>query len=259
MAYPNVIYGDYGDEKVAQSTKIGSLPLGQLMILPDGRKFRHSRAGAASLEAGVVVSTTAGVTGHGANVAGSGLKASSATTDNLAGATAVVLLAKTVAFTKNQYEDGFLSIDSPAASTMIGHIYKIKSNKSCAAAATLNITLYQTDPLKVSLAPVTTLCALRKSTYDDAIVAATAPVGPLIGTTPVAVSTTHYFWAQRSGPASLQEAVTVCVAGSAVMVGLEAGSVTLGIAASIIAGQFIGQAMGTAAAASCVIVNLTLE
>ena len=44
MSFPNVIYGDYGDEKVAQSTKIGSLPLGQLMILPDGRAFRHTRA-----------------------------------------------------------------------------------------------------------------------------------------------------------------------------------------------------------------------
>ena len=52
MSYPNVIYGDYGDEKVAQSTKIGNLPLGQLMVLPDGRKFRHAQASATALVAG---------------------------------------------------------------------------------------------------------------------------------------------------------------------------------------------------------------
>ncbi|KKL16382.1 hypothetical protein LCGC14_2496170, partial [marine sediment metagenome] len=53
MAFPNVIYGRYGDEKVAQSTKIGGLPLGQEMVLPDGREFRHSCAQtAAALVAG---------------------------------------------------------------------------------------------------------------------------------------------------------------------------------------------------------------
>src|SRR3990167_8352141 len=44
MSFPNVVYGDYGDEKLAQSVKIGGLPLGQLMILPDGSKFRQARA-----------------------------------------------------------------------------------------------------------------------------------------------------------------------------------------------------------------------
>jgi len=259
MSYPNVIYGDFGDEKVAQSTKIGNLPLGQLMILPDGRKFRHAQAGGTTnLEAGAIVGATASVTGHG-GISGSGLLASTTVTDNPVGATAVVLLAKTAAVTKDQYADGILNVVGPAGSTQIGHTYRIKSNLSCAIAATLNITLEPGDGLKVAGSAGLTLHTLHKNAFAEAIVQDTAPVGQLQGVTPVAVTKSYYFWVQRGGPASVQQAVTVCTAGEGVMVGLEAGSCTLAIAASVIAGNYIGQAMEQAAASEAVLVNMNLE
>ena len=55
MGIPSIIYGDYGDEKVTSSTKIGNLPLGQLMRLPDGRKYRHARSGGTALAVGQVL------------------------------------------------------------------------------------------------------------------------------------------------------------------------------------------------------------
>jgi len=41
---PNIQYGDYGDEKVTSSTRIGGLPLGAKMVFLDGREFRHAKA-----------------------------------------------------------------------------------------------------------------------------------------------------------------------------------------------------------------------
>ena len=227
MSFPNVIFGDYGDEKVAQSAKIGNLPLGALMLLPDGRKFRLSQMGVSAMSAGQLVSTTVSVAGHG-GISGSGLLASTTVTDNLAGATAVVLLAKTGAVTLDQYADGNLNVIGPAASSQIGHTYKIKSNKSCANATTLLITLEQTDPLIESASAGATLHSLRLSPYSGGLVMSTsALVAPLMGSTPVAVSASFYFWAQRGGLASLRQGVTVCVVGQPVMAAsAEAGSVT---------------------------------
>ena len=259
MSFPNVIYRDYGREKETSSAKIGSLPLGQLMILPDGRKFRHSQAGSATaLEAGAVVGASASVDGHG-GISGSGLTASATATNNAVGDTSVVLLTKSVAVTKDQYAGGLLNVVGPAGSTYIGQTYKIKSNLSAAVSAKLTLTLEPHDGLKVAFAAVSTVCSLSKGAYAEAIVQDTAPIGPIIGATPVAVSASHYFWAQRTGPASLQQAVTVCTAGEGVMVGLEAGSVTLAIAASVIAGNYVGQAMEQAAASQAILVNLQLE
>ena len=259
MSYPNVVYLQHGREKVAQSAKIGNLPLGQLMVLPDGRKFRHAQAGSATdLEAGVVVGASASVVGHG-GISGSGLTASATATNNAAGDTNVVLLTKSAAVTKDQYAGGMLNVVGPAGSTYIGQNYKIKSNKSAAVSSKLEITLEPNDGLKVAFAAVTTVCSLSKGAHAEAIVQASAPIGPVIGATPVAVTKSYYFWAQRSGPASLQQAVTVCTAGEAVMVGAEAGSVTLAIAGSVINGGYIGQAMEQAAASQAIQVNMDLE
>lgn len=266
MSYPNIIYGDFGEEKRAQSTRIGDLPLGQLMILPDGRKFRHAQAGSATdLATGAVVGTTAEVAGHG-NISGSGLQASSVahngvavSAQNLSGQNKVVLRTQTAAVTKDQYAGGYLQILGPAGSAYIGQVYRIKENESAAVSAQCQFTLEPSDPLKTTLASVSTLCSLRKSTYADAIVAACAQVGPIIGVTPVAVTKSFYFWAQRSGIASIKQGATVVVAGSAVMVGVPAGSIELAVAASNIQGGFLGRALGAAAASQAVLVDLDIE
>ena len=130
---------------------------------------------------------------------------------------------------------------------------------SSAVSADFEVQLEPGDGLKIALASGSALCSLTKSLYADAIVQDTAPISALQGTTPVAVSASFYFWAQRSGPASLQQAVTTCTSGESVMVGVEAGSVTLGIAASVIAGNYLGQAMEQGAASEAILVNLNLE
>lgn len=259
MAYPNVIYGDYGAEKVSQSGTIGGLPLGQKMILPDGRQYRLARCGGTTdLGAGVIVASSAEVAGHG-GISGSGLLASTTVTDNPVGATAIVLLAKSAAVTTDQFAGGVLVPVGPAASAQLGHSYRIESNLSSAAAATLNITLVKGDGLKVAASAGVTLHALRKSPFDQAIVQNSAAIGNEIGVTNVAVTKSHYFWAQRTGYCSIEQGASVCVAGSGAAVGGQAGSVTVAIAASSVVSPVIGKAIHDAAASQAVLVDLQME
>lgn len=274
MSYPNVIYGDYGDEKVTASAKIGNLPLGQLMILPDGRKFRHAQAGGSNLGAGVIVSTSAGLAGDG-NVASSGLIASATTSRNLSTHTDVYVATSKLAYTEDQFADGILNVQGPAASTYIGHIYRIKANDAAASVAAggdLHIELWPSDGLKVAFKAGTTTVSVRKSPYKDAIVydSSTVIAGPM-GVTPVAVSTTYYFWVQKSGPASVEQGGTAAIDGEAVYCATcEAGSATeqpdTSDTSTIVAAynlhikqRQIGFAMEGAVASEAVLVDLDLE
>jgi len=263
MSLPNIIYGMFGDEKVAQSTKIGNNSLGQLMILPDGRKFRLAKAGGTNLSAGVVVSCSAGSAGHG-NAAGSGLIASATTTRNQIGDTDVYVATSLAAFTADQFAEGYMNVQGPAASTYQGHVYRVKGNDlaaSVAAAGDLHIRLHPDDPLKVAFKAGTTTVSLRKNPFGNCVIAASAgAAGPVVGTTPVAVSANYYFWAQRTGPASVQTTGTTVTDGAPVVIGdTEAGSCTLEIAASLAAQPFIGQALETVTAAEAALIDLRLE
>jgi len=264
MSYPNVIYGDFGDEKVAQSTKIGNLPLGQLMILPDGRKFRHAKAAAAALSAGIVVSTTAGVAAHG-NVAASGLVASATTTHNVAGATDVYIVAGSVAFTKDMWADGYMNVQDDTGE---GHVYFVKSNDSGAASTQIKVSLYPNDKIKTAFNPNTTTVSLRKSLFTDQIIGATGTlIAPVTGTTPTAVSASFYFWVQRGGPASLRTGATTVVNGDRVVAATAtAGSVTVHttadtstVVAAFNKNTYVGTALETVTATEQALVDVNLE
>ena len=106
MAFPVLVHGKYGDEKKAQSTVIGSLPLGSEMVLPDGRQFILGRAStAAALSAGFLAAGSVVVT------AGTsfGIGVSLAQTAAVGDTTIAVTLGAT-AVTADQYKGGFLII-----------------------------------------------------------------------------------------------------------------------------------------------------
>ena len=263
--FPNVVYLGYGDEKVAQSTRIGGYPLGQLATLPDGRTFRHAQAGsAAALSAGAFVSTTASVVGHG-GVSGSGLLASATATENLSTHTTVYLTSKSVAITVDQYADGSLNVLGPAGSAYIGHIHKIKSNESAAVSSKVKFVLEPTDGLKVDWKAGTTSVSLRKSPFKDLIpMDAATVIAPPMGAVPVAVSASFFFWVQRHGEASIKQSATAVTDGAPIMAStVTACSITLAssaaVSTSIWASNHIGYAMEGAAASEAVRVFLQLE
>ncbi len=256
--FPNIIYGDFGEEKTTYSVLPSSNHLGQLMVLPDGRKFRLAQAGGTALKAGAVVSVSAGLAAAG-NVASSGLIASATTTYNLVGHTDVYVATSLAAFTKDQFAEGYLNVQGPAASTYIGHVYAVKSNASCAVSTeNAKITLYDSDPLKVSFKAGTTTCSLRRNPFKDQIVAAS--ITTITGSVPVAVSASHYFWCQRSGVASGLTAGTTVTDGAPVAIGNgQAGSVTVAVAVSLATQHIVGQALESVTATEAAMIDLNLE
>ena len=261
MSYPNVIYGDYGDEKIAQSTKIGNLPLGQLMILPDGRHFRHAKASATALVAGDLYQQNSL-----AVLAGS---ADANMINNLAasamavGATEVkVTLGGTAAVSKDLFADGFMFVAESAGQ---GITYKIKACNSAAAGSTLTITLQESDPIVVAVAASSSKIGLRQSSYHNVtlVTADTVSVGALAGIAPVAASASFYCWLQRSGEVcGLADATLVvgnAVGASSILAGA-VGNVSAAGTGSWKALTAIGHCMNIASASTKYgLINLMLE
>jgi hypothetical protein len=205
MSFPNVIYGRYGDEKVAQSTTFGPA-LGQKMILPDGREFVHAKANtAAALGRGVPIVAKARAGTIVNLVAGADLA--------IGGTTVVITMpATTVCTVVDQYAGGYLSIDDADGE---GYTYKIKSSNTAAAASTATFVLDPTDGVKVALVSGSSEVILKENPFYLVLdrAAATASVGIPAGVPPVAVSAGYYCWLQRRGVATLLSAGTVAVTG----------------------------------------------
>ncbi len=193
MSFPNVIYGRYGDEKVTAASAIGGLPLGQKMILPDGREFVHVRAAtAAGLTVGALCVEAACIADHGCGSADMMTTAVAAI-----GATTVVLSSGTTAITANWYAGGELFIRD---STGEGYVYKIKSNNAATVGVTCTVILEPSDPIVVAL-DATTTSGLRASRYDRVLTraAASGAVGAPAGVPVTAVSAGYYAWLLKKG------------------------------------------------------------
>jgi hypothetical protein len=257
MSFPSNVKSEYmgtfGEEKVAQSTKIAGLALGAKLELPDGRIFRQAKCGTA-LVVGKVVNQSAEA--DTANWQGLAVATAAAI-----GATSVALIVGGTAVTANQYADGYLYINLSAG---VGHTYKIKSHSSGAAAATITFTLYDNDALKVAIVAASTKAGIRANEFADTVLrpAGTAYGGVVGGIPPVAVSAGFYYWVQRKGVANaLAAATTVTIGEKVVCDTATAGSVTIAaqVAASIGQNTWIGTAINTGAASTYVLVYLELE
>jgi hypothetical protein len=206
MAFPNVIYGDFGDEKVTSSTKIGNLPLGAKMILPDGREFVHAKANTAaalSIAAPIVQKAVAGTS---VNVAVAADVAIGGTTISL------TMPATTLCTVADQYAGGFLSVND---ATGEGYTYKIKKSNTAAAASACTFVFEDTDGIKVALVAGTSEVTIRENPFYDVLdrAAGTGSVGVPAGVAAVSVTAGYYCWLQRKGTASLMAAGTVSVRG----------------------------------------------
>ena len=232
MSFPNIIYGRYGDEKVAQSTKIGNLPLGKPMVLPDGREYVHAKAStAAALSAGYLAC------GSVITVAGTSTEFGLVAASAVVGATTVVVtLAAGTAMIADQWAEGYL-VTASSTGTGIGRLYKVKTSNSAAAASTCTITLEPADPLESAIAGGTTRVGLRENLLNNVTVtpAATSLPGELVGVPTVAMSAGFYGWFQRKGYSS-----AYAVTGTALVTGDQV------VAATGYAGAFGPVIAGTA-------------
>ena len=225
MSFPNVIYGKYGDEKVAQSTAIGGLPYGQILIHPRGYVFRHGRAGTAALLPGQVCVAGSIIPDHGCGTADQLLANTAAI-----GATSIVVTAGgTTAIAANYYDGGELFVRDDTGE---GHVYAINTNNSTATGSTATISLEKTDGLVVALGASATV-GLRRNPYREVITRPTgsAQVGPTVGVPVLAVSAGFYTWLQQRGIGPGLVAATAIVIGQPVV----ASTATAGALAPIVA------------------------
>ena len=211
MSFPSKIYGDFGDEKVTSTSKIGGLPLGIRMVLPDGREFAHARASATALVAGSAYQ-------QAAIPADTAMAKALVVNAAAAGATTLSITAGgTTAFTKDQFADGYIAVAS-SVGTGIGHLYKVKVNNSAATGAAATFTLHPNDAIKVAL-NASTLVGVRVNEFNQVLLttANTVATGIPAGVAPVAVAASSYCWLQRKGAAAWASAGTVLIAGLPVL------------------------------------------
>lgn len=263
MSFPNYIYRKYGDEKVAQSAKIGSLPLGARMILPTGEVFAHAQMSATAAVAGNLyqlnsLAVVAG-TADADMINNMGMAASAA----IGATTLSVTLAGTAAASKDLFEDGILFVADSAGQ---GLSYRIKSNGSAAAGSACSFTLYPGDGLKVAVVASSTKVGIRQSAFKNITIttADTATVGPVAGVMPVAASASFYCWVQRSGLVAGLNDNTTLIVGEPVGVSAQLagafGVLVPGATASVKRSTQIGWCANVAAAsAKYGLVHLNLE
>lgn len=208
MSFPKIVYRDYGDEKETSSTRIGSLPLGTRMMLPDGRIFAHARASTAAglnpgyLCVGAAVSSSA----HTKNLTASASTGS---------ATIAITLTATGAVTKDQFKDGYIFCNDSGAATGEGYVYKCSGNNSGAVSTTVNFFLEGKDTVKVALAAASSEVGIKVNEFDHVLhrAAGTGAVNMVSGVAPVAVSAGYFHWHQRRGPTAVLSAGTAAVVG----------------------------------------------
>ena len=189
MSFPNLIFGDYGDEKVTSSAKIGGLQLGARMMLPDGRIFAHAKAGGTDLVGGCLTMSEDTIDNHDDS-----LELPSAVA---AGATTLAITMGATAITKDQYAEGYLTVN---ADTAAGEVYKIQSNNSAGSILPATINLYPSDGVITALASATTEVGLRTNEFMGLLLfKARTCVGIPAGIPPQDITADYYFWVQRRG------------------------------------------------------------
>ena len=267
MSFPNIIYGDYGDERNTYSTKPESIELERLMILPDGKKFRFGKASATAMVAGnLYQQNTLGVVAGTADA--DMLNALATVSGGVAGSsTIVVTLAGTAALSKNLLVGGTLFFVSGSAQ---GQSYKIKSNTVAGSVSACTITIEGT--FKTTIAAATTLVGLRQNRYDNLTIttANTAGVGALAGVPPVPIPASNWGWIQRSGLCNvLVDATTPVISQPVIASTTVAGAIgkhevvvaagTTGVTYPGKSLRPVGHVVNIAASASYALIDLMLE
>jgi hypothetical protein len=245
MSFDVTTYGSFGDEKVTSTAKIGGLPLGASMELPDGRKYRHARLGGAAAVAGCLYE---GITPVNANTVLGGGAIAIAPTAAAIGATTLNITVGGSAYsaaTAAAYNDGYLVTASPTGAG-VGYSYKILSMATATAASTYTINLYPNDAIKVALEAGTTKCSVIPNPYSAATITAadTTAVSGILGVACATAAASAYVWLQTKGIASVMaDATTVIIGMPVVAASAVAGAVGVPPAAGSAATSIIKQTL----------------
>lgn len=179
--------GSFNLKQMRETHTTAKAKLGYEHKFPDGSLFRYALAGAGNLTVGMLCQSPLPIANH-------------VTQDCLAtaiGATQVSVVLGATALEENFYQDGTLFVHT---GTGEGYYYRIKSHPAAAASATVVVTLYDDNPIKVALAASgSTKVSLIPNSYRKVLAHASPPTAEPVGWAPVAVTAGNYFWLQVKG------------------------------------------------------------
>ena len=194
MSFPNRIYGDFGAEKVTNTTKKRSL--GTILELPDGREFKYALNGGSAISSGKLASSAAMIGNHDMDLT---------TAAASVGDTSITVTLGATAATKDQYADGYIYTND---GTGQGQVYRIASNPAADGSATLAVTLASNDPVSVAL-DSTTESGLAVNPYSGIVVSPTSVTNRTLGVTATDIAANAYGFVQTKGLASVLVSGTV--------------------------------------------------
>jgi len=229
-------------------------PLGSILKYND-RTFRYCRAGGSGLAAGKLTCTRNKA--HASNHLNLNCLAAAI------GDTTVTIITAETDIVEDEYAGGYLYVND---GTGEGHCYKIKSHPAHDHSTSPNCVMTLHDPVVIALvASGTSQVSLSHSKYEKVIVApGTTPLtGQTVGVPPVAVTASHYFWNQVSGPAA------VLVSGTVVIGDSVCATISDGTAGAVIAraadgaaqrvARSVGEVMQVNASTEYALIDLTME
>jgi hypothetical protein len=198
MSFPNVVFGSEGE--LWHNSSGETVPVGTLMIIEDGRKFRFTEiaSGVTTVVNGLLQAEV-----HTTDQSGEAI-------DTLAaGVTALTSVGSTSsAVAADEYINGYIYTDN--ATTLPA--MRIKDNAAITAGSTGTITLYHPTP--TAIAAANTVSYIKNPWRDVILKPASAETAPAIGINKVVITADQFGWVQTAGPvAALYDSSTTAIAG----------------------------------------------
>lgn len=179
----------------SDTTAAEQADLGALIVLGDGRTFRHGKAGGSNVSAGKLQLAPAPKTNHH----------NCAVTATALGATVVNVTLGATATVADEYDEGFLIVN---AGPGVGATYRISYNPVIALSTAGNITL--SDPITTTAFTTSTKVNLVHNTWN-AFVEAAVQTRRAAGVPLTAINASNYGWVQTRGAASVLADQTIAL------------------------------------------------
>lgn len=211
MSFPNILFGNEGEQYNSYTDQ--RWPLGMLMVLADGRRYRFGRVGATAAAAGKLYQSevpdgnfdTLTVPAAGALAAGTRY---------------VIATLPANSITADLWKEGYV-VTEAAAGGGPGYAYKIKSHPASAGSEDITFTLE--TGLKVALNTSDKL-TFMKNVFADVIIHPAPRTAQLAGVAAGAIAAASYGWFAVGGPQPTLIVGTAVIGGGIVAAGTVTGS-----------------------------------
>ena len=186
--YSHVVNAKEGEQFNTYTTE--RWPVGTIMELTDGRRYRFGSAGGSNLAVGKLCQSEV------PEAAWDELVMPGAT---VVGDKSITITNGATTITKDELKGGYLNIEDDTGE---GHLYKILGNDAELAGSAALVVRIAAPGIVVATTTATTVGVL-KNPWRDVIIHPSPPTANLIGVPAVAIATTRYGWFQTRGPASI--------------------------------------------------------